>query len=167
MFEFKSGATVFHDHLGKEHQKPADRLIGWRPSAYALIKVGDLVLMVEPECAPGVWTLPGGGIEPHESLLDGLRRECSEELGFGVAIEPQTPLYLGEHGFYFKWTDEYLHSLVMVFAGRVTPDILDGRVLVPPDPGEILRIAWVHLRELDGRNCHHVIWPCIARLSHR
>ena len=30
---------------------------------------------------PGSWGLPGGKIEPGESLLSGLERECREELG--------------------------------------------------------------------------------------
>lgn len=30
---------------------------------------------------PGRWDLPGGGLDPTESLLDGLRREIREETG--------------------------------------------------------------------------------------
>jgi 8-oxo-dGTP pyrophosphatase MutT (NUDIX family) len=30
---------------------------------------------------PGSWGLPGGKIEPNETLLEGIQRECQEELG--------------------------------------------------------------------------------------
>lgn len=30
---------------------------------------------------PGTWGLPGGKVEKGESLLDAMRRECSEEIG--------------------------------------------------------------------------------------
>jgi len=28
------------------------------------------------------WSIPGGGIEKHETLYDGIARECTEEMGF-------------------------------------------------------------------------------------
>lgn len=31
---------------------------------------------------PGAWGLPGGKVEPNETLLGGMERECIEELGF-------------------------------------------------------------------------------------
>lgn len=30
---------------------------------------------------PGAWGLPGGKIEPNETIIDAIRRECCEELG--------------------------------------------------------------------------------------
>ncbi|MBI5654488.1 NUDIX hydrolase [Candidatus Uhrbacteria bacterium] len=163
MHEFKTGTNVFYDHLGRPNHRPDDAPINWRPSAYALVCNGNLVLMVEGTCTPGVWTLPGGGIEPHEEMLDGLRRECREELGFEVDVQSQTPVYFGEHSFYFEWTGEFLHSLVHVFSGRVTDDVLERLLPLSPDPSEILRIAWMDPQNLDETNCHFVVWPLIQR----
>ncbi|MDQ7814624.1 MAG: NUDIX hydrolase [Patescibacteria group bacterium] len=164
MFEFKTDVRIFHDERGQPHEKPDDVPILWRPSGYAFIPTGDTILMVEPACSPGVWMLPGGGIEPHEPYLDGVRRECREELGLEVSIEPQAPLYFGEHDFYFKWTDQYLHSLVLMFFGRA-PASSFGNELPTPDPGEILHIKWLKLGELTELNCHFVAWPLIRRLK--
>lgn len=38
---------------------------------------------------PGVWELPGGRVEPSESVVEGLRREIDEETGLTLAAEPK------------------------------------------------------------------------------
>jgi nucleoside triphosphatase len=40
---------------------------------------------------PGQWALSGGGLEPGETIDEGLRREIREELGEGLQIEKITP----------------------------------------------------------------------------
>lgn len=40
---------------------------------------------------PDVWDLPGGRVEPGESLLETLRRELEEELGIVPQPSPATP----------------------------------------------------------------------------
>ena len=42
----------------------------------------------------GLWSLPGGRLEPGESFLDGLSRETMEEVG--LEIEAGKPLCMGE-----------------------------------------------------------------------
>jgi ADP-ribose pyrophosphatase YjhB (NUDIX family) len=46
------------------------------------------VLMIPPDAsAPeGAWTLPGGGLNPHESLAECARRETLEETGIPVRV---------------------------------------------------------------------------------
>lgn len=41
-----------------------------------------------PESA-GFWELPGGRVEPAESEVDAVRRECLEELGVDVRVGPR------------------------------------------------------------------------------
>lgn len=41
-----------------------------------------LYLMRDDPKHPGAWGLPGGKCEPGESLMDAIRRECEEEIGF-------------------------------------------------------------------------------------
>ncbi len=54
----------------------------------ALILRGDEVALVEFNTAAlGThYDLPGGGLDPGESLRDGVRRECREEIGCDVAV---------------------------------------------------------------------------------
>jgi len=41
---------------------------------------------------PGAWGLPGGKIEPNETLLGGMERECTEELGSFPEYKQMMPL---------------------------------------------------------------------------
>lgn len=58
-----------------------------RPAARAiLIDPDDRVLLVRFEFPDlDVWCAPGGGVDPGEDTVDGLRRELSEEVGLDLA----------------------------------------------------------------------------------
>lgn len=66
---------------------------------------------------PGAWGLPGGKIETGETLLGGMERECTEELGFFPTYLRLIPLEK------FTSSDaafEY-HTWVCVVANEFTP----------------------------------------------
>ncbi|MFC7359408.1 NUDIX hydrolase [Nocardioides astragali] len=51
------------------------------------------VLLVRQSYGDRRWGLPGGAVEPGETILDALARECREELGVDVEIGPLTGWY--------------------------------------------------------------------------
>ncbi len=55
----------------------------------AAVIEGDRVLVAQRRGGPydGCWEFPGGKVEPGESEVDGLVRECREELGLDVALQ--------------------------------------------------------------------------------
>jgi 8-oxo-dGTP diphosphatase len=63
-----------------------DRVYRPRPGAYAVIRDGGDVLVTEQSAPQREFQLPGGGIDPGESPLAALRRECLEETGWAVAV---------------------------------------------------------------------------------
>ena len=51
-----------------------------------------LYLMRNDSRHPGAWALPGGKIQDNETLLGGMERECSEELGSFPQYQQLVPL---------------------------------------------------------------------------
>jgi nucleoside triphosphatase len=62
---------------------------------------------------PGEWGLPGGGVEPGETLEGALRREILEELG--LELETVEPLFFTDGTYVKAFPDGERRSIYMVF----------------------------------------------------
>lgn len=115
---------------------------------YALIldDTESSVLMVENHREGGMreWLLPGGAVEPGESLAEALVPEVEEEAG--VRIIPQEVLAVNEPRF------RTLGKHTVFFTFRAT--LVGGTVHVPR-PAEIASAAWVPLSVADSRLPYH------------
>ena len=66
----------------------------YRFSVHAVIPDADgRILLIKQSYGDGRWGLPGGSVEPGETVQEAIRRECREELGVEVEIGPFTGLY--------------------------------------------------------------------------
>lgn len=92
-----------------------------------------------------VWSLPGGGIDFDESVLDGLVREVYEESGYHV--EPGA--LLAEHFFTGRGRtfDGWFRSQRFVFDATIT----GGELGTTEVDGSTDYARWVPLAELDGQ----------------
>jgi 8-oxo-dGTP diphosphatase len=88
----------------------------------------------EPPDMAGKWEFPGGKVEPGESEIDALIRECEEELGVGIAVGVRVggDVLLG-HG----------RAVLRVYTARLT----NGHV---PRPIEHEELRWLAADELDS-----------------
>jgi 8-oxo-dGTP pyrophosphatase MutT (NUDIX family) len=107
--------------------------IRFRPAAYG-IAVRDGRVLLGRSAFTGRWDIPGGAVEPSETLEEGLCREFREETG--VTPEPVRLLHVDESFVYFF--RHAFHSLRFYYLVRVP----EGATLVP-DPREIHSLAWV------------------------
>ena len=66
----------------------------YRVSAHGVITdAAGHVLLLKADYGDRAWGLPGGGLEPGETLHEALVRECREELGCEVAISYLSGVY--------------------------------------------------------------------------
>lgn len=95
---------------------------------------GDTVLLVRER---GRWSLPKGGLDPHELVADGARREAQEETGLDVEIR-DLAFTLEFHA------QTWGHHLQFFFHAREI-----GGELGPKDPDkEVQEARFVPIREL-------------------
>ncbi len=94
----------------------------------------ELVLLVEHTYQPGVWYLPGGGVDKGETLDEAARREALEEAG---AIVRDLEL-LGMYSSFGQSKSDH----VAIFVSR------DFDHEAPPPNDEIARLEWFPLDAL-------------------
>jgi len=81
-----------------------------RVGAFAVIRAGDGRVLISRRVDSGWYNLPGGGVEPHETVTEGLIREVREETGLDVAVGRLVGVY----------SKPQKHEVVLVFEARVT-----------------------------------------------
>ena len=88
---------------------------------------------------PGNWGMPGGKIETGETLLEGVARECREEIGFFPADAKLIPIQKFTnhafiyHTFYCEVSDEFTPVLNHEHCGYAW--VGDGQYPKPLHPG--------------------------------
>ena len=108
------------------------QIVGNRP----LIMVGAVVLVMDQQSRlllmqrtdNGLWGLPGGGMEPGESLEETAIRETKEETGLEVEELALFGVYSGAELYYRYPNGEEVHNVTVVYqTHRVSDDIHLGQ----------------------------------------
>lgn len=120
---------------------PARPLVG----VGAVVWRGPDVLLVRRARPPnaGSWSIPGGGLEPGETLLEAIAREVREEVG----LELRCLVMIAAVELIRRDPDgrvRYHYLLADATAEAAGPDQL------APDPAEISEAGWFAPERLDG-----------------
>ena len=115
-----------------------------RLSVRGLVFRDDRLLLVNawPDGKSDLMCAPGGGVEPHLSLPDNLRREILEETGLTVSVGP--PVMVNE----FHDPQGEFHQVDIYF--RCTPLAADIPANWTDPEGVVTRRRWVTREELVG-----------------
>ncbi|MCI3918700.1 NUDIX domain-containing protein [Paenibacillus sp. TRM 82003] len=121
-----------------------------RRSARGIILNGGDILMMYTE-RYNDYSFPGGGVEPDEDLLAGLRRELSEEIGARRIEVLQEFGYIDEYRPHPKPEYELIHMLSYFYVCKVEHDFADAR-LEAYEIANGSKPVWVDLREAIAHN---------------
>ena len=84
----------------------------------AVVEVDDDILLVRqqgPTDPEPAWALPGGRVEPGETLTEALAREIREETGLTLDAASPTLLYISE----MVDAEDAMHAITFVFHSRL------------------------------------------------
>lgn len=120
-----------------------------RVAAYAIcVRQGRILLtqLSEHTGWPGLWTLPGGGIDHGEDPKDAVVREVYEETGYALERGP----LLEVHSRHFEGEGpdgslEDYHAIRLIYAGAITS--FDDPQVIDVD-GSTSRAAWIDLTDV-------------------
>lgn len=123
---------------GPARRFPAEA-IRFRPAAYGVALRNGRVLLGR-SVFTGLLEIPGGAVEPWETLTEGLRREFREETG----VEPEPGRLLCVRESFIHFFDRPFHSLRFYYLVDVPDD-----AVWKPDEREVRDLGWVPVAELD------------------
>ncbi|WP_094676424.1 NUDIX domain-containing protein [Hydrocoleum sp. CS-953] len=111
--------------------------------------------MTDPQ--PNCWDLPGGGLQPQETLMEGLAREIKEETGI-TDFQVERLLTIAEE-FFPEGEGKLLHALNIIYQCRVEPK---PTKLSSDDP-EVgpLGIQWIAIATLTPEKCSNRAWEAL------
>ena len=158
-------AVTFRDPEGRPVSHDGTTPVTWRVGAFAVAVRDGRVLLIAPPFSDR-WVLPGGGVEVHETLLEGAVRECREETGYPFVAAGPEPVDLGER--FFRWHQtapptpgpRSWHALMAFFVGTVAGDADPAWA---PDPHEVRRVLWATPGELTRERLQPQHWAARRR----
>lgn len=112
-----------------------------RLAVRAAILHNDRLLMVNayPGRESDLWCLPGGGVEPGQSLPENLIREVAEETGLSITVS--VPMLVNE----FHDPERGFHQVEIIFRAS----LLNSATITLEDPEKVVnRFQWVTRADL-------------------
>jgi ADP-ribose pyrophosphatase YjhB (NUDIX family) len=106
-----------------------------RVGAFAIIMDNEGRVLISRRTDSGWYNLPGGGVEPHEAVPEGVVREVREETGLEVEVGRMIGVY----------SKPQKHEVVLTFLARVV-----GGDMQPSDEADLHE--WVAPDQLGTRN---------------
>ncbi|NJR67173.1 MAG: NUDIX domain-containing protein [Leptolyngbyaceae cyanobacterium CRU_2_3] len=143
--------------LKPEDSKPGDFKL--RVSVLGLILNAGDALLIHQMAPPEIdrWDLPGGGLEPHEKLMEGLAREVQEETGL-IEFQVESLLTIVET-FMQRHQGGTQHQLNIIYQCSVPyrPDALHSDELEVGEKG----IQWLPISSLTCEACTTRAWKAL------
>lgn len=119
------------------------------PTAFAVVRDGVGRVLLVRRADSRDWELPGGRLDPGETVLEAVRRETAEESGVTIAVTGISGLYSDpRHILHYPDTGESRHVFAVCFHARPVA----GQPAA--DGHETIDAAWFELVQLRDVSIH-------------
>jgi 8-oxo-dGTP pyrophosphatase MutT (NUDIX family)/protein tyrosine phosphatase (PTP) superfamily phosphohydrolase (DUF442 family) len=162
-------APTPHKHCGWAANEEESLEQGIRVAVRAIIVRDGLVALAAFDDESGYhYNLPGGGLEPGESLHDGLRREVREELGCEITIGPLLLAHESRPAKGLQVPPYAIHGVGLFFQCALASGS-EPHLPEHPDPNQV-DVCWVPLTQLKhapllprvGAQIEQALTHCLA-----
>jgi ADP-ribose pyrophosphatase YjhB (NUDIX family) len=132
------------DYFNDPDAPPANSIV---PSVTAIVvnDAGQLLLVHKTD--NGLWALPGGGVDPGESVSDAVVREVKEETGLNVEVRDLSGVYSNPHHVMAYDDGEVRQQFSLCFRTQ----LLGGTIATSSETSEV---EFVPVDKLDALNIH-------------
>lgn len=114
-----------------------------------LIIQNDCLLLVEYNENGIHYNLPGGGLEPGETIKEGVVREVFEETTAEVTVGPLALIYeMAPHKQSGEYSNQDPHSLSLIFECKLKENSIP-QLPSNPDPHQSA-VKWIPIQDLDS-----------------
>jgi 8-oxo-dGTP pyrophosphatase MutT (NUDIX family) len=137
--------------------------ITWRVSAYGVVINFEGKMLLIKASHNNMWQVPGGMVEMHESVFEGIHREGIEETGYDISVSNTTPIAFSEDYFFHEGKKRYFKTLQLYFYAKLNSEERDLSHM--DDYDSLGKIEWVDLSELTEANTQVTLWPVIVELK--
>ena len=130
------------DYLNDPKAPKANSIV---PSVTAIVTndVGELLLVHKTD--NNLWALPGGGMDPGESIAQAAVRETKEETGMDIEVAGIVGLYTNPHHVIAYDDGEVRQQFSVCF----TTQLLGGQISTSSETSEVEFVPLERLDELD------------------
>lgn len=132
------------DYLDDPDAPPANSIV---PSVTAIVRNDADELLLVHKTDNDLWALPGGGVDPGESVVQAVVREVKEETGLDVEVVELSGVYTNPHHVIAYDDGEVRQQFSLCFRTR----LIGGEIATSSETSEVV---FVPVRRLGEYNIH-------------
>jgi len=132
------------DYLDDPDAPPANSIV---PSVTAIVRNDADALLLVHKTDNDLWALPGGGVDPGESVSEAVMREVKEETGLDVEVTELSGVYTNPRHVIAYDDGEVRQQFSLCFRTR----LIGGRITTSSETSEV---AFVPVDRLAEYNIH-------------
>ncbi|PIR04402.1 MAG: hypothetical protein COV59_00965 [Candidatus Magasanikbacteria bacterium CG11_big_fil_rev_8_21_14_0_20_39_34] len=148
---------IFYNAHFEQIEKPNHKPVHIRAAGYAFIEQEDSVLLMKPTWSK-FFECPGGGIDPGESVIEAVIRECREETGYDVEVSDITPFTATESFYVSPSNGEFYQNYGLFFTAKLLNNIQDKTAIFEY---EVDMLKWIPKKDITEDIIHPTHWKAL------